>query len=1643
MAEFGSLDNLLQSERVTPRTTSPDPRWAGQCFSFESPVFNKYNKNNNSSNNINNNNNNNDNKAFFFEKRQNLEEYLRKSFGSTDVLERGGRRVVRPLEERNKWCSHSALDGLSTRAAGSDRGAAWKARPVLFARLEPGPTKRLPHAQSSDCILGVRTSDDADDDKLRASSLRQRRQTSHSDDKCEAAAKRRSAASGGLTDSHGRAESIARAEAMLRAELIAISTGRAVAIDTTERQDGVSESTGKTESIGRSDSVGTNKSAGRVESTGKTESIGRADSISTAKSIDRTESTGRTESIGRTDSINSALSIGRSESKDSTVYSCQSAPCVGVESKKGSQSSPQDPHKSSSFSDNAESAPSLESLDQKTKSGATPKPPPGLRRLRVRTDSAGPVLKSKVDEGTSIKPYLSSGSLLDDYGDDDDDIEGRSLKVQQPEEKRASSPIVRNTADSQPSAFTPLSDSLTKSRRRIYHRSNAALSHSGSKPDVLVAAEATRAQPPEKHNDNDAALAADNISPDVKNASMTGAPRPGLRKAVAASTPEFSRRSLDATLVERSKTSRRSLDASTRYSSPAATSTSLIVEKSDVLLLNTSAETEGFDANENSTTSSISDISTIEEDSTTESLSPDLKSTNVKRTLSFREDHKPGRRDTFNMTSEELAFASGKPVSPTTGWDFKVIKRQKAICKSLDSGLQESSPPISEPLQKMVTSMHHLTIARASKSSPTSPRSRKPPRSPRASKNVLSFPSMVSEVLSPTCDVPCATPNKLLHKLVRRLSLKRRTHKEPKTRSSAEIERRGSSPLLGDPRAIRKRMSSQDSGMADDLNLTDAERTHSIDLVHESLYRGLLRCLLHPLGATETEVGFRPGDLVDHLRQVFNVDQDDHEYFVRDEIHNKPGKVQASVTVLEAKDMPDRTADSGGIYCLLTLVQPTRPGSKTYSPKNSPRNSPKSSPKLRKSPPRSPSLDSYDVLRTHGSKSLKDPKWNEGFHLDIDEILTDEIHLCVCYQDDASLPADMVKQPEKNGAIKSFFKNILQASSDHEKLIPGCIGRIIVPIRDIPSEGCDRWFDLYPVCRGSKSKATGQVRLQIAVSCRQTQLQGCFFSAEDYHQASLIVHKHAASNLKDVEGVDLSVSAKSRRMLNIFAVSNGISKLSQNILDLTVLLELAFTPSTSSVSENVLHRAMEELQMTWGAMHCGSSDYLQRMPLCDAEISLYRSATRRYVEVIIDSISDLPLLFPPCVDSIHVIKGRFGIAQHLLELDLWESIGSPQRDLSNALVAKLQTDVREWVDTHLDTIHAHSQVKDAVIPEVEKLAEVTNSLVSICTPLGVVERFYSALGLKYYRIVSFETERKTNGADVFIFQTIREDMDYFRLSVPNYQDWFQEAVVFWLHMFRTECTCRIQKALEIDKDFVLVTSLVKYSNSSVDAQTCFSEMICDGARVYASKIQNILERNCYYDKNEGQFDVTDRIGERALSTLQRLIRHAHEDILHMSARLLRSVCAKMSVEVQKSMEIFLVKTPEKHSVGVCPNVPRELLSESGVVLLLSVMDRDMVKTDDFAGEVVIALDQVPAIGVNETVDNSPVVMMPLKRPQLDVEGPFQVLEERSAWDKCAKAFVRERRRFIENQRQPTDTVKDKLSSFFKFWSKNQSHDEFT
>lgn len=1175
----------------------------------------------------------------------------------------------------------------------------------------------------------------------------------------------------------------------------------------------------------------------------------------------------------------------------------------------------------------------------------------------------------------------------------------------------------------------------------------------------------------------------------------------------------------------------------------------------------------------------------------------------------------------------------------------------------------------------------------------------------------LTLPQCYSLPPSPGNSLTTASQTGLLSRLKRRFS-KKRWKKHHSRRASDE--------------------SSVDFDFERDRS-SSAGSLSAADIENENVYCGILRCLLHPLGNPDVTTGLRPGDLIDRLKTVFEVNQEEQEFYIRQEMFHRPLALQANITVLEAKGLKTDSEENCNPYCLLDIYHPLKRHS-SYSPKSSPKTSPRSSPKLKKNSsstlPVIHTTDTEEVLRTNTAKHTSEPQWNEEFELPVEDFLTDEIQLYIFNQEQEN--GAEKPQPDKHHLLPSLLRNVLHVH-DHEKWDHHLFGKVVIPVREIPAQGCDWWWDISsPSSKGSKLPC-GKCRIKLHLSHQQSSVTGGqLFSVEDYYQAAEQFYKQAVKVREPNSSLDPHLSVQDIRILDLFAQSFGISKLSQILIHIVVLLEWCNSHDDITTVDQALQAAIQELQMIWASKQFDLSHCSQKMPLTDAEIMMYRRAASGYIRTLSKHLDSNLELFPPYLDNINALKQKFSVSILLLELDLWDPKSSPHSPLSQKILLKLQEDTDRWISEKVSLIFNHDAVQDPVIPRMTSLVELTNLASSHCLPMGVVSNLYNTLGIGYFRIVSFCVEKKISSVmrglcqelDAYqrkyhqynvnityssrlalrmyfaakkFYSIVRDNVsrrDVFRLTIQQYQDWFLDALAFWLQTFRSECLNRIERALEIDKDVVVTHSLVKFSNSSVDVKACFAQiteewrqidyhdpdaavmgiikitdLICDGTRIYTEKIHAMMEKSNFYDNGEKQFDITERlcitlnniehvrqylkelpvlldwesvcmllstkyenddIGNKAISTLSRLIQSSQQEILMKCAQLITQIGEKMKIDMARFMELFTQKTPEKassidqlfqylstnlrtlrerlfdsmyphitaqlwktisnlmeeqvfvgerpeyycqmkqflraltaffakdgleedkiqieeykklkdrlelnslsteelmleyfHSLAdeivnetpseflgnlavklsyieetrgnvtifvkvirgsdlpgldhsglsdpyvvvslypktmfghnkpqktkiieqtlnpvfnttfQLPNVPREYLSVRGAVLLLSVLDHDKIGSDDFAGEVSIHLSSITPMEMSATVDSKPAVMLPVKRPTSQTEGPYKVLVERSSWDKMAKLFITDRRRFIEKQRKRTD-LNSRMAGFLSFFRGQKS-----
>ncbi|XP_038059242.1 protein unc-13 homolog D-like [Patiria miniata] len=1050
-----------------------------------------------------------------------------------------------------------------------------------------------------------------------------------------------------------------------------------------------------------------------------------------------------------------------------------------------------------------------------------------------------------------------------------------------------------------------------------------------------------------------------------------------------------------------------------------------------------------------------------------------------------------------------------------------------------------------------------------------------------------------------------------------------------------------------------------------------------------------------------------------------------------------------------------------------------------------------------RSPVHSQSMEAECVFKTTCQKATLHPVWNESFDIPISSIRDTELTLTMWDMDEETnlwQAWKSVESDHKMAGIKNLFRHIKHGIN---KNTDDFLGQVVISLTDLPAATrVDQWYTLQINSKGSGPSHGGKCHMRLQ-----------FVREEDYCKAGnssmLTFYHQLASNVYRYEGQKYISEAKgpwdgklpdiSRHLLNCFAIQQGISKLSQTLINLSSLLEfhhhqsspaydfLSFTrlsinslgrDEVDSVSVNSLPESLDNIQRageekgqkdvnskpgeekgkedsdaslmdralreamfhvhaemiaetTFSIYSNEAKDvtqiYAENPQFLSYELEVTESSISTYIDYCMSPVVDCPALFPPSnVQVLDILKSkcRLNNISSLLQMKVWKDRNSiPHQRVRKLLEGAIESDTRRWLSNKLEELpQPEGSLKPAdLLKLLDRLGEGMGDMMAVLRPTKEYQNFFMRFTVDYNKVVAGETDRmisaslrdvlnqlnqyqvryqkfpeniaESSKASLKLYMTVKKMYSVLKannhtcdgLEMTNYHTWFQEGLIFWLVTFKYETFDRVRRALEMDKDVALVHSVVKYSNSAVDAQSCFAkvteewqkigfegvdsrcmaitkitDLICEGAKLYAASIHKKLEENGFYRSNSGQFDIKDKLcitlnniehvrayldnlpvlldweqtvnslashhdnlaaGKLTYSTLQRMTTKASRDIINMSGLLERKIADKMCQEVIKVLgkvvnprgdggakeehldefftyidhnletlykqlmqQIFpriveevwnallrgiislmqIGKQPQYYQelreslealesyfqrpglaldsakiqgyqysfllsqldlnslsthdlmlryykematdmatpgeyfghlgirmackeetggektilIKVCnavdlpgmdrsgtsdpfiiveilpetafdkplvqqtrhvqhnlnpvfdetfqiPSVPLELI-EAGGVISLTVMDYDVLWSNDFIGEAFIPLQQARPISMNQSVDHCPVIMMPVKRPHAASGGAFDILKNRSKWDKIARAFHTRRLKAIENQKPRTD-----------------------
>lgn len=70
--------------------------------------------------------------------------------------------------------------------------------------------------------------------------------------------------------------------------------------------------------------------------------------------------------------------------------------------------------------------------------------------------------------------------------------------------------------------------------------------------------------------------------------------------------------------------------------------------------------------------------------------------------------------------------------------------------------------------------------------------------------------------------------------------------------------------------------------------------------------------------------------------------------------------------------------------------------------------------------------------------------------------------------------------------------------------------------------------------------------------------------------------------------------------------------------------------------------------------------------------------------------------------------------------------------------------MNRWIAEEIEKLtcaEEDEEIKDTIIPEMERLVALVEATASHCSHLGVVRQYFTCLGINYYRVASYAVEK--------------------------------------------------------------------------------------------------------------------------------------------------------------------------------------------------------------------------------------------------------------------------------------------------------------
>ncbi|OQV24473.1 BAI1-associated protein 3 [Hypsibius exemplaris] len=504
-------------------------------------------------------------------------------------------------------------------------------------------------------------------------------------------------------------------------------------------------------------------------------------------------------------------------------------------------------------------------------------------------------------------------------------------------------------------------------------------------------------------------------------------------------------------------------------------------------------------------------------------------------------------------------------------------------------------------------------------------------------------------------------------------------------------------------------------------------------------------------------------ELLQFAQAAFGIDNARHVRLLSKANQEKPPKVVLHITVVEARDLEAKDANGfSDPYCMLGLIghksrkhvdltsTPSQDNAMTDEGKDwrarkvslYGKNRSKSRKDCTNNDVILEQLPAKFIRATTVKKATLNPIWNESFHMIVDNVNEDVLHLDIFDQDEEYEVMDAVKNLKNVQGIKGlnrYFKQIAQSArksaADNVDDFLGCTD---IKITDVPSIGIDKVFNL---CSRSNNKVRvqGTIRLRLGLATREDKDQGNNLSDFIQHRdLYLIFMKSEIKKYKSSLEWTGEMSSEAETILHQHAIQGDLTDLQEAACMWNALIDTHVT--TYRLDSLVLFQALKHLDSLWVAN--GLSPEAEEVTA---------EAVGAFKDFALASLDRQSYYFPMKVPSAtRQLESLLKCLRLLYECKLFQRFFPLEGTFHDAIYDSVKTSALEYY--HSTRQRFMNTAKSA--SEALSMDEFSSLIAAVCydirSQFRVSDKIFSTFKIKYYAITMAELDRM-----------IAEDLDMF------------------------------------------------------------------------------------------------------------------------------------------------------------------------------------------------------------------------------------------------------------------------------------------